>query len=49
MIAFVAAMGAEMQSHETFFAQFHDHVFSARFRVLVDYCGVVYAVDAKRR
>merc|ERR1711959_32089 len=35
MIAFVAAMGAEMQSHETFFAQFHDHVFSLVFASLL--------------
>ena len=35
MIAFVAAMGAEMQSHETFFVQFHDHVFSLVFASLL--------------
>ncbi|CAL6383719.1 unnamed protein product [Bathycoccus prasinos] len=37
MVAFVAAMGAEMQSynHETFGAQLHDHVFSLVFASLL--------------
>lgn len=37
MVAFVAAMGAELQSynHETFGAQLHDHVFSLVFASLL--------------
>ena len=50
MVAFVAAMGAEMQSynHETFGRAIARPRVFPRFCEFIDHRGFVYAVDAKR-
>ena len=45
MIAFVAAMGAEDPIARDVLRAISRPCVFARFRVLVDYCGVIYAVD----